>query len=329
MRAVRLRRSVRPDARDGPRRPLFLRVGGAFWRARRWSLAAVLFLGAVLAFLQVNDQRPVRASEIDSTQEALFPTVIETPLVSGTELRERAELICRTAGQELWAYERALRQAALRHNKLTNVSVDRFARWMAAMIISERMGSSFWQAPMVDHLWNSLQVLGNEAGMNFSVGWARIRPQTVEDLQRGWITHQGEVVFHRVRVAVPNHATLSPQPSSWNLPLSMINDPEGSIELLGANLEMGTWVARRFGYEPTLSDLARWHNTGIGPWGWEQRPLNVQLWHKGTEYVWRVERVDEVLSFIGGIDGCAPPSVKEARQKAEPAWPVDTPRLFP
>ena len=264
----------------------------------------------VLALLGADSGAPFRQPAIGAAAAAFEgesatdqPPSVETRPTDLTE-RERAEALCLTVGSLLEPHSRAIALAAARHNRLHNTPDKALADILTAVLVAENSGSALWRMPgMLDAIypfWDGLQVASNSIGLDYSVGIGRIRPQTALELRQGGIEHQGRLIYHNVRVSLPAEGRGSQGVSSARLA-----DDEVSIEYLAANFEMGTAAAHAFAVEPTLLDLARWHNSGIGPWGWKRAQRNEALWEKGSLYLRRVEDATKTLAAINGLPGCA------------------------
>ena len=194
-------------------------------------------------------------------------------------------------------YRKAILAAARRHNTLLKVSDEDFARWMEAMLICEMGGVDWLDKPIYRELgypiWQGMKLATSYFGRNSSVGIGQIRPETAAQLEQGWIYHQGRKIYHSVRAGFPVSGEgprgISPQ---------RLAIPEVSIEYLASNLEMGTIVARAFGYEPTLEDLARWQNTGMGVWDLKFGNVDFDAWLKGSRYASKVKGQFQALSRI-------------------------------
>ncbi len=264
----------------------------------------------VLALFGADSRAPIHqpasgaaaaASEAESGTDQ--PLSLEPRPVELTE-REQAEALCQTVGSLLEPHSRAIALAAARHNRLSNTPDKALADMLTAVLVAENSGSALWRMPgMLDAIypfWDGLQVASNSIGLDYSVGIGRIRPQTALELRQGWIEHQGRIIYHNVRVTLPADGRGSQGVSSARLA-----DDEVSIEYLAANFEMGTAVAHAFAVEPSLLDLARWHNSGIGPWGWRRAQRNEAMWEKGSLYLRRVEAATKTLAAVNGLPGCA------------------------
>lgn len=173
-------------------------------------------------------------------------------------------------------------QAASRHNTLKSVSDAQFEEWMMAILVTETTGPAY--RVFGYSLWQTIKLTTARLGRNTALGVAQIRPETAAQLMQGWIDHDGRRIYHGVKVAYPVYGS-----GPYGVSPALLARPEISIEYLAATLEMGIAVARSFGYEPTLEDLARWQNTGIGPWNLSSPNLDSQLWEKGSAYVARVK----------------------------------------
>ena len=206
-----------------------------------------------------------------------YPTALTVPSSDGLSYRQATPALVAD-------YRGTVAAAAARHNRLP-VSDREFARLIEQILTVEMGGADCAGQWLCSGVWYGFlswfQAAGNETGGgNGSVGVAQLRPETARQLDQGWIEHGGDIIWHGVELrwsAVDESGAVS----SWRL-----MDPRISIEHLAANLEMGAAVARYYGVEPTLEDLARWHNTGVGRWS----DLSVRgpVWEKGSRYVDRV-----------------------------------------
>lgn len=200
-----------------------------------------------------------------------------------------AEAAVGTSTNPLARYWLPVYEATRVHKPLPGVSGAEYARFLQAILIAEQGGPgclSTWVCHQVIYpVWSSVQALGNDVeGENASVGLAQLRPETAAQLMQGWIWHAGRRVYHGV---MPRFSVAGS--GSHGVNSALLAAPDVSIEYLGANLAMGAAVARRFGHEPTLEDLARWHHTGVGVWTYRLERVDEELWRQGTAYIRKVQ----------------------------------------
>lgn len=257
-------------------------LGGARLCARlRWPYSFSLVLVFLLSFSAPLAHPPGNPQWRTGTANLCPSEVLATPLSVLDKGGEPQELLDKLRSLTL--------EAAARHNSLEGVSDDDFATWMMAILITERGGLTNLQNPLYSKvgyaLWQEAKVTKNRLGGNSSIGIAQIRPETVTQLRQGWVEHRGLRVYHGVQLAIPPCGAVP-----YGLSLALLARDDVSIELLAANLEMGAAVSRAFGKKPTLEDLARWHNTGMGSWDLPLRPGEERLWDKAESYVRKVRR---------------------------------------
>ncbi|MBI2910540.1 MAG: hypothetical protein HYY05_00250 [Chloroflexi bacterium] len=220
-----------------------------------------------------------------------------------------AEAATGASGNPLGRFWLPLYEATRSHKPLPDVSGAEYARFLQAILIAEQGGPgclSTWVCHQVIYpVWSNVQALGNDMeGENSSVGLAQLRPETAAQLMQGWIWHAGWRVHHGV---TPRFSVAGS--GSHGVNSALLAAPDLSIEYLAANLAMGAAVARRFGHEPTLDDLARWHNTGVGIWTRRLEPVDEQVWRRGTAYIRKVQSwLREAESLFGTApEAAAPP----------------------
>jgi hypothetical protein len=276
---------------------------------RRGTLVRILrifvLVGFTLWLLTVGSRGVLRQQP--PVGEAATAPKVEARMVDSkaavVTLREQAAALCEIAGPLVTPHTRVIALAADRHNRLLAVSDRELADLLTAVLVAENSGAALWRMPgMLDTIypvWDGLQVASNSLGMDYSVGIGRIRPQTALEIRQGWSEHQGRVIYHNVQVFVPGDSGGN-QISSQRLA-----EDDVSIEYLAANFEMGTAVAQAFGVDPTLLDLARWHNTGLGSWDAARVARTAEVWAKGSGYVARVAEADKILRSINGLAGCS------------------------
>lgn len=246
----------------------------------RWIAGGILLLLAVVlavVLVLVVQQRP----RVVDSGLAVPPGVVTGPRPGSTQLVRAS-----------WP---VILESARRHNPLA-IPDETFAAFIEQILAVEQ-GEAVCGAGTVClneiwyPIWSRIQSSSNdERQTNASVGVAQIRPETALQLSRGWIRHGDQVIWHGVR---PAYGVLGPDEDVLSADLSR---PAVSIDYLAANLAMGAAVARTFGYEPTLEDLARWHNTGLGWWSFGREPIPEAVWLKGTDYVDRVVAIGPRLA---------------------------------
>lgn len=211
-----------------------------------------------------------------------------------------AEAAAGSSGNPLGRYWLPIFEATRAHKPLPEVSGAEYARFLEAILIAEQGGPgclSTWVChQLIYPLWSSVQALGNDMeGENTSVGLAQLRPETAAQLMQGWIKHAGRRVYHGVE---PRFSVAGS--GSHRVNSALLASPDVSIEYLAANLAMGAAVARYFGYEPNLDDLARWHHTGLGVWTRRLEPVDEEVWGWGTGYTRKVQSwLQEAESLFG------------------------------
>ncbi len=217
-----------------------------------------------------------------------------------------AEAATGQSANPLGRYWLPLFEATRAHKPLPEVSGAEYARFLQAILIAEQGGPgclSTWICHQVIYpIWSSVQALGNDVeGENASVGLAQLRPETAAQLMQGWIWHAGWQVKHGVEPRFSVAGT-----GSHGVNSALLAAPDVSIEYLAANLAMGAAVARRFGHEPTLDDLARWHHTGVGVWTRRLERVDEEVWGWGTAYIRKVQSwVREAESLFGAAPEAA------------------------
>jgi hypothetical protein len=194
---------------------------------------------------------------------------------------------CLTAPVRTMSVEelRPLVEASAARHPIEGFSQRVMTDWMLAILAVESGPPVQGEPPafhaLVYPAWQTAKALSACGGLDTTIGIAQVRPRTAAELMEGRLEHAGYRLAHDITPAydVRGEGVLG-------INVARLAQPDVSIEYLAANLALGAKVGQIFGATPTLEDLARWHNTGLGSWNRATAPP--ALWKKGSLYVHRV-----------------------------------------